>query len=60
MQTEHNFTETPKTFRLTDAEKRTLTELAEFHKTTDSKILRAFLAIPQHYPTIHTAIKQFV
>jgi hypothetical protein len=60
MQTAHNFNETPKTFRLTVEEKRTLTELAEFHKTTDSKILRAFLAIPQHYPAIHTAIKQFV
>jgi hypothetical protein len=59
MPTTH-FTESPKTFRLTDAEKRTLTELAEFHQTTDSKILRAFLAIPQHYPSIHTAIKQFV
>jgi flagellar biosynthesis regulator FlbT len=37
-----------------------LTELAEFHQSTNSKILQAFLAISQHYPSTHTAIGQFV
>jgi hypothetical protein len=54
------FQDKPKTFRLTADEKQALAELAALHKTTDSKILRALLAVPQHYPKINAAIAQFV
>jgi hypothetical protein len=49
-----------KTFRLTEEDRKALTELAELHKTNDSKILRAFLNLPQHYPTINQALRQFL
>ena len=55
-----NLSDKPKTFRLTEYEKQTLADLAALHKTTDSKVLRAFLALPKHYPKINSAIAQFV
>jgi hypothetical protein len=52
--------ETTATFRLTQEEKQSLADLAALHQTTDSKVLRAFLALPKHYPKINSAIAQFV
>ena len=45
---------------ITEDEKNTLADLAALHQTTDSKVLRAFLALPKHYPKINSAIAQFV
>jgi len=54
------YADIPQSFRITAEEKQALSELAALHKTTDSKILRALLAVPSHYPKINSAIAQFV
>lgn len=55
-----HFSPQTKTFRLSAEERQMLSDLSFIHKTDESKILRAFLAIPNHYPTIHSALRQFL
>lgn len=46
-----------KNFRLCDADLAVLHRLATTHHTTEAKIVRAFLKMPAHFPSITDALR---